>query len=78
MKAVVAAFDAVADIINEPKWRDRPAVDQEGNRELRYTRNSDFTDVIAADFLSREIDSIRLREMLTTSAKPELLDPVRF
>ena len=78
MKAVVAAFHAVTDIINEPKWRDRPAVDQEKNRELRYTRNSDFTDVIAADFLSREINSIRLREMLTTSAKPELLDPVRF
>lgn len=77
MKAVVAAFDAVTETISS-KWRERPTVNQEKALELRYTRNSDFTDRIAADFLSREINSIRLQEMLTTSAKPELLKPVRF
>lgn len=78
MKAVVAAFDAVTETISSSEWRNRPIAYQDRDLELRYTRNSDFTDEIAADFLSRQIDSIRLQEMLTTSMTPELLDPVHF
>lgn len=78
MKAVVAAFDAVIEAINDPEWRNRPTVNQDKNLELRYTRNSDFTDKVCRDFLAREISPRRLREMMDTSPRPELLNPIRF
>lgn len=78
MKAVVAAFEALTETLKSDDWRSRAPITQEKSLEVRYTRNADFTDKVAADFLNRNIDSRQLQEMLTTSAQPDLLNPVRL
>lgn len=75
MKAVVAAFGALLETINRDEWRDQSPVVQDKSLEIRYTRNADFTDIIAADFLSRKIGPQRLRELLVSSAQPDLISP---
>jgi methionyl-tRNA formyltransferase len=76
MKAVVAAFDAITETVAGPTWRNSMPIDQDKSLELRYSRNADFTDEIASDFLSRRIGNLELREMLAKSAKPKLMHPV--
>ena len=49
--------------------------EQDKKSEIRYTKNADFTDEIAADFLSRNIDNVILKDLLKNSLKPELLLP---
>lgn len=78
MKAVVAAFGALADTLNDVKWRDTPTVPQNESLELRYTRNSDFTDQVAASFLSRNMGAEHLRDMQANSEKPDLLNPFLY
>ncbi len=77
MKAVVAAFDAILETLKNSDWRDLSGVPQDKSLELRYTRNSDFTDEVAADFLHRDVDNDALQKLLATSAPPNLLNPVR-
>lgn len=78
MKAVRAAFEAVTETLRNPDWASRPTEVQDHSLELRYTRNSDFTDEVAEDFMSRGIDFTSLKEMLVTSKRPNLVDPVSF
>jgi folate-dependent phosphoribosylglycinamide formyltransferase PurN len=75
MRAVEAAQRSLVDRMacNElenymPQVQDRVA-------ELRYTRNADFTDEVASEFLSREVDNSALKEALASVKRPELLHP---
>ena len=44
--------------------------------ELRHTRNADFTDEVAREFLSRKLSADELGVMLSSQhGKPELLSP---
>ena len=47
-------------------------IDQDKSLELRYSRNRDFTDGVAAEFLERAISSEDLRVSLDSSSSPEL------
>jgi len=47
-------------------------IDQDKALELRYSRNRDFTDEIASEFLQRAISSEDLRKSLESSSGPEL------
>lgn len=78
MKAVVAALDALTDTVLDLKWHKRPTLDQDRRLELRYSRNSDFNDETASEFLSRKANASVLREQFRKSALPKLIDPFRF
>ncbi|MBC8107322.1 MAG: methionyl-tRNA formyltransferase [Anaerolineae bacterium] len=53
MRAVRAAHESLVEKIKSAQLGDLAPVDQDRTRELRYTRNADFTDAIAAEYLSR-------------------------
>jgi folate-dependent phosphoribosylglycinamide formyltransferase PurN len=53
MRAVRAAHEALVDQIRLHKLFDFSPIEQDRSRELRYTRNADFTDELAAEYLSR-------------------------
>lgn len=53
MRAVRAAHEAVHDAIRTGEIAGLSPEDQDRSRELRYSRNADFTDAIAAEYLER-------------------------
>ena len=74
MKAVKKAQEDLVYFIKNLKQFDTTPVDQ--NRELqhRYTRNSDFTDEVAREFLDRKLSRRDLEVLITNSKKPDLID----
>jgi hypothetical protein len=78
MKAVEAAQLSLIDRIKSRELFQMKTVPQEKTLELRYTRNADFTDDIAAKFLSMGHDNAWLRETLKMSQKYALLSPYYF
>jgi methionyl-tRNA formyltransferase len=78
MKAVESAQLSLADRINSRELLDFVPVRQEKNHEVRYTRNIDFTDDVAFEFLSRELTNFSLKKMLTNAKQIELLRPFYF
>jgi methionyl-tRNA formyltransferase len=64
MRAVRAAQEGLARHIEAVDLFDLPAVPQNRTLELRYTRNSDFTDAVAADYLSRVPSPAELGQQL--------------
>ena len=61
MRAVRAAHEALVIKIKNSALGDLPPVEQDRSRELRYTRSTDFTDAIAAEYLSRLPTSSEMR-----------------
>jgi methionyl-tRNA formyltransferase len=53
MRAVKAAHAGVVDALKAGTLFDLAPVPQDRNHELRYTRNADFTDAVAAEYLAR-------------------------
>ena len=53
MKAVKAGHDALIQLISSGKLLDIKPVEQDRSLEIRYTRNSDFTDEVAREYLER-------------------------
>lgn len=53
MNAVKAAHDGLVDSIRTEALLELEPVAQDRSRELRYTRNADFTDAVAEEYLSR-------------------------
>lgn len=53
MKAVRAAHDGLIQSIRTNEILKLEAVPQDRSRELRYTRNADFTDAVAEEYLAR-------------------------
>jgi Formyl transferase len=53
MRAVRAAHEGLARVLQSDEFRAIPSVSQCKKNEIRYTRNADFTDAVANDYLSR-------------------------
>ena len=74
MKAVKKAQeDLVYFIKNLNRFNANP-VDQNRELQLRYTRNSDFTDEVAREFLDRKLSRLDLEALIRNSKKPDLID----
>lgn len=69
MSAVEAAQDALLELITTGELLSRTPIPQDRIQEIRYTRNADFSDDVAQEYLSRNISSVRMRRLM------ELDDP---
>lgn len=75
MKAVQAAQESLVEIIASNEFSKFTPQLQDKSMEIRYTRNADFTDEVAAEYLSRNINSEKLQAMLSSASAPKLLHP---
>ncbi len=55
MRAVRVALDTLTDLVKNDGWRGLTPVQQNRSLELRYTRNRDFTDGVAAEYMERAL-----------------------
>jgi folate-dependent phosphoribosylglycinamide formyltransferase PurN len=75
MKAVEAAQQSLVSRIESGEiFRLTPRLQQK-DLEIRYTKNADFTDEVAADFLSRRMTGADLKSLLATATNYKLLYP---
>jgi hypothetical protein len=72
MRAVKSAFSVVMEMIENQTIRSMESVDQDRSLELRYTRNSDFDDAVASEYLDRLPTSDRIHQAIKDR------DPTRF
>jgi folate-dependent phosphoribosylglycinamide formyltransferase PurN len=75
MKAVDAAQKSLVDHLASGDLFDMEPVAQDRTHEVRYSRNADFTDDVAAEYLGRRLDARHLAHMLERSTPPELVRP---
>lgn len=75
MKAVEAAQSSLIERINNKIIFDMKPQKQNKLLEIRYTRNSDFTNSIAAEYLSRNQTNDDLQKYLNAMAEPTLVSP---
>ncbi len=75
MQAVEAAQQSLVGRIASKEIYDYKPIMQDASKQLRYSRNIEFTDEVAGEFMSRKITTSRLTEMLQNNAEPELLMP---
>ena len=78
MKSVEAAQKSLVERISSRQIFDFIPHNQDKTQEIRYTRNSDFTDSIAEEFLSRELKNSDLAKLLAQAAKPKLFSPFYY
>lgn len=64
MQAVAAAHAGLVMHLGDSDIHVLDAVPQDGSRELRYTRNRDFTDTVAADYLDGGISGVEIAASL--------------
>jgi methionyl-tRNA formyltransferase len=74
MKAVKKAQEDLVYFLKNLKQLDTNSVDGNRGLQLRYTRNSDFTDEVAREFLDRKLSWQDLEALITNSKKPDLID----
>ena len=75
MKSVKVTHLSLVSRIKSGKIFTMQAVQQSKAKEVRYTRNSDFTDSVASNFLNRDFDSQTLSRILGDLSYPKLLNP---
>lgn len=75
MKAVEAAQQSLVNRIASKEIFDFQPLAQDKSREIRYTRNADFNDEVASEFLNRNLRAADLAAMLAKSEQPALLSP---
>lgn len=56
MRAVLAAHNGLSQALQSKPFIDMAAVPQSTDDEIRYTRNADFEENVAAEFLARDIN----------------------
>lgn len=78
MRAVEAAQQSLVERIASKEIRTFKPQIQKKQSEIRYTKNADFTDKIASEFLSRPLNNSSLKKLLEKSIKPNLLHPFYF
>ena len=78
MKAVESAQVSLVERVDSMEVFDITPVKQEKSREVRYTRNSDFTDEVVVEFLSQNLDNSGLRKMISEEKPITLLNPFYF
>jgi hypothetical protein len=77
MKAVDAAQQSLVEHLFSGALFDMEPVSQDRAKEVRYTRNADFTDEVAAAYLAQGLDAHDLGRLLERATTPELLRPIR-
>jgi folate-dependent phosphoribosylglycinamide formyltransferase PurN len=75
MKTVKVAHSSLVSKIGSGEIFSMPSTVQSSDQELRYTRNSDFTDEIAAEFLARKFDTQQSKQSFEKPNYPKLLNP---
>jgi hypothetical protein len=75
MRAVKAAHVSLAESIATGEIRRLEPVGQDRKLEVRYTRNADFTDDVAREYLSRNRDAAWVGAMLERCPRSALLNP---
>ena len=75
MRAVEAAQQSLATRIADNALQNFKPQMQDRLKEIRYTKNADFTDQVASDFLNQEMDAGQLEKLLMSTSQPELLHP---
>jgi hypothetical protein len=75
MRAVRSAHLALAEALRTGALLDEPAVPQDRSLQLRYTRNADFTDAVAADYLARLPNSDELLAGIAARSLAGLVRP---
>ena len=75
MFAVEAAQKSLIEHIGNQEIKNFSPKAQNKGYEIRYTKNSDFTDEIALNFLSRKLDNSKIKELIKNSNRHELLHP---
>ncbi len=78
MRAVEAAQVSLVERIGNRTLFEIEPVSQNKSLELRYTRNSDFTDQVASRFLSRNPNGQYLREIYDAAQKYPLHSPFYY
>jgi folate-dependent phosphoribosylglycinamide formyltransferase PurN len=73
MKAVEAAQDSLVNRIANGELNRSPRVRQDKASEIRYTRNSAFTDEVAAEYLARDRDAAWVGRQLQSAPERDLL-----
>ena len=56
MRSVLVAQKGLVETVNSGEIFSMKSVKQDKTQEIRYTKNSQFTDAVASEFLNREID----------------------
>lgn len=75
MRAVEAAQLSLVNRLASNEIHNFQPVPQDKTQQVRYTRNADFTDEIAAEFLARKLGAEMLRRTLQAAQPPQLLHP---
>ena len=71
MRSVMIAQQSLVSAVDTEAIFSAPAIKQDKSQEVRYTKNQDFTDSVAEEFLNRKL---QLKQDLFVY--PELLNPV--
>ena len=71
MRSVMIAQQSLVSAVDTKAIFSAPAIKQDKSQEVRYTKNQDFTDSVAEEFLNRKL---QLKQDLFVY--PELLNPV--
>jgi folate-dependent phosphoribosylglycinamide formyltransferase PurN len=73
MKAVKQAQEDLIFLIKNLKQLELNPVTQSKGLQIRYTKNSDFTDEVTREFLDRKLSRRDLEELINNSKKPDLI-----
>jgi methionyl-tRNA formyltransferase len=73
MRAVEAAQDSLIDRIASGEIDRLPRVAQNKAEEIRYTRNAEFTDAVAAEYLQRGLSAAEIDGMLSRAPNRSFL-----
>lgn len=65
MKAVKVAQESLVSRIASGEILQYPAISQDAKKEYRYTRNSDFTDEVAQEYLNRLLSPAQVKSKLS-------------
>lgn len=77
MGSVETAQNSLIERITDESLMKMPAVNQDKTLEIRYSRNAEFDDNIASDYLLRGLDNQKLCNLYQNAPEPDLLLPFR-
>ncbi len=78
MQAVATGHDALAALISDNQLQIMTQQPQDSSLEIRYSKNSDFTDDVASSFLQRVVDLAAFSQLLSSGSPPGLINPIAF
>ncbi len=75
MKAVKSAHDGLIEYLKSGKLQKMEGVPQDRKLEKRYSRNSDFTDIVAEQYLNNLPDTNRIKEKIRNRDLSKFVNP---